>query len=162
MTNKTLSTIILFENTIYNQKENIMFFDNVLKNIGKIFSQDKLPIINGIVSKDNYFKIDINLNSYSMRINKSDFCENYFDEENYSYINISGTVIYKNHTINYGEGSHGGEGFIIIIDVNNKIKWIMFHDEINPIEKLEITNNKIIGINNCGIKYEFEIDWENI
>ena len=38
----------------------------------------------------------------------------------------------------------------------------MFHDEINPIEKLEIKNNKIIGINNCGIRYEFEVDWKNI
>ena len=38
----------------------------------------------------------------------------------------------------------------------------MFHDEINPIEKLKINKNKIIRINNCGIKYEFEVNWENM
>ena len=143
-------------------KENIILFENVLQNIGKTFFQDKLPIINGIIEKENYFKIDIDLNKYTMKLNKSDFSKKYLEEENYSDISISGKIKYKSYTINYGEGSYGGEGFIIIFDGNNKTKWLMFHDEINPIEKLEIKNNKIIGINNCGIRYDFEVDWENI
>ena len=139
-----------------------MLFENVLQNIGKTFFQDKLPIINGIIEKENYFKIDIDLNKYTMKLNKSDFSEKYLEKENYSDISISGKIKYKNYTINYGEGSYGGDGFIIILDENSKTKWLMFHDEINPIEKLEIKDNKIIGINNCGIRYEFEVDWENI
>jgi hypothetical protein len=38
----------------------------------------------------------------------------------------------------------------------------MFHDRINPIEKIETGGNKIIGINNCNIKYEFNINWEEL
>ena len=132
-----------------------MLFENILQNIGKTFLLDKLPIINGIIEKENYLKIDIDLNKYSMKLNKSDFSEKYLEEENYSEINISGNIKYKNYKINYGEGSYGGDGFIIIMDENNKTKWLMFHDEINPIEKIEIKKNKIIGINNCGIRYEF-------
>jgi hypothetical protein len=38
----------------------------------------------------------------------------------------------------------------------------MFHDKINPIENIEIDENKIIGINNCNVKYEFSINWNKI
>ena len=143
-------------------KEKIMPYKKVLQIIGETFFQDKLPIINGIIEEKNYFKINIDLNEYSMKLSKIDFSEKYLEEENYSDISISGKIKFKNYTISYGEGSYGGDGFIIVMDENNKTKWLMFHDEINPIEKLEIKNNKIIGINNCGIRYEFEVDWENI
>ena len=139
-----------------------MFIENILQNVEKTFFQGKLPIINGIIEKENYLKINIDLNKYTMKINKSDFSEKYLEDENYSDISISGKIKYKNYTINYGEGSYGGDGFIIILDGNSKTKWLMFHDEINPIEILEIKKNKIIGINNCGIRYEFEVDWESI
>ena len=139
-----------------------MGFEKVLQNIGEIFSREKLPTINGVITKEKYFKLTMDLNNYSMELNESDFYEQYLEEENYSDISISGEITHKNHTVIYGEGSYGGDGFIIIIGESNKVKWLMFHDEINPIVKLEITNNKIIGINNCGIKYEFEVDWENI
>ena len=139
-----------------------MIFEKVLQNIGKTFFQDKLPIINGIIEKENYLKIDIDLNKYSMKLKKADFSEKNVKEENYSDISISGKIKFKNYTINYGEGSYGGDGFIIILDENSRTKWLMFHDEINPIEKLEIKDNKIIGLNNCETRYEFEVDWENI
>jgi hypothetical protein len=48
------------------------------------------------------------------------------------------------------------------MDKNNNIVWIMFHEKINPIEKIEIEVNKIIGVNNCNIRYEFNINWNEI
>ena len=139
-----------------------MYLKNILHKIGKVFSQYKLTIINGIITKEKYFKISIDLDKYSMELSISDFSEKHLGEGNYSDIDISGKIVYKNYTIKYGEGSYGGDGFIIIIGKDNKIKWLMFHEEINPIENMEIRDNKIIGINNCGIKYEFEIDWKNL
>ena len=137
-------------------KENI---SNIFEEIIKLYCKNKLPIMNGIITKDEFIKININENK--LFFNKIDFDKSIsLLEENCSDIDIFREIKYKNYTLYCGEGSYGGDGFIIITDKNNKIIWIMFHDEINPIENIEIGNNKIIGINNCNIKYEFTIKLE--
>ena len=124
-----------------------------------MFFQEKLPIINGIITKEGYFKMDIDLKRHSMRLSGSALKEECLEDSNQSDISVSGSVVYKNHIIHHGEGSYGGDGFIAVIGEGNKLEWLMFHDEINPIEKLEITDKGVIGINNCGVRYEFYVDW---
>jgi hypothetical protein len=142
-------------NTVLNQ-ENI---NNIFEEIVKLYYKDKLPIINGIITKDEFIKININNNK--LYFSKADFDkETSLLEEDCSDIDIFREIKHKNHTLYCGEGSYGGDGFITVADENNKIIWIMFHDKINPIENIEIENNKIIGINNCNKKYEFIINWK--
>jgi hypothetical protein len=113
--------------------------------------------MNGIITKEEFIKININENK--LFFTKDDFSKNIsLLEEDCSDIDIFRKIKYKKYTLYCGEGSYGGDGFIVITDENNKIIWIMFHDKINPIENIEIENNKIIGINNCNKKYKFNIN----
>jgi hypothetical protein len=143
-----------------NNKSN-EYFHNVFLNIEKLYFENKIPLFNGIITRDKYIKMDINENKILLT-------EYAFDknisllEKDCSCTDVYKKIEYKNYVIHYGEGSYGGDGFIAVIDKNNKIKWIMFHEYINPIEKVEVGNNKIIGINNNNIKYEFEINWEEL
>jgi hypothetical protein len=139
-------------------KENI---NNIFEEIIKLYYKNKLPIMNGIITKDEFIKINITENK--VVLNKNDFDKNIsLSEKDCSDINIFREIKYKNYTLLCGEGSYGGDGFIIIMNKDNKIIWVMFHDNINPIENIEIDNNKIIVINNCNIKYEFSINWDKI
>lgn len=132
-----------------------------ISDIEKLYFKGKLPIINGIITKDKYIKINIDKNILSF-----DETNNYENisslEDDCSNVNVFNAIRYKDYTAYFGEGSYGGDGFITIIDKNNKIVWIAFHDRINPIIDLEIFADKIIAINNCDIKYVFNINWEEI
>jgi hypothetical protein len=137
------------------------YFHNIFLNIEKLYFKNKLPLFNGILTKDKYIKININGNK--IILNECVFDKNIsLLEKDCSCTDVYKKIEYNNYVIHYGEGSYGGDGFIAIIDENNKIKWIMFHENINPIEEVEIGNNKIIGINNNNIKYEFEINWKEL
>ena len=57
---------------------------------------------------------------------------------------ILNKIEYKDFIICCGEGSYGGDGFITIMNKDNNILWIMFHEEINPIIKIEIETNSVI------------------
>jgi hypothetical protein len=134
-------------------KKNI---NNIFEEIIKLYYKNKLPIMNGIITKDKFIRININENK--LFFDESDFDKSIsLLEEDCSDIDIFREIKYKSYTLCCGEGSYGGDGFIIIMDENAKIIWIMFHDKINPIENIEINNNKIIVINNCNKKYEFTI-----
>ncbi|MDR1390647.1 MAG: hypothetical protein LBJ31_11820, partial [Treponema sp.] len=105
--------------------------------IEKLYLKNKLPLFNGIITKDKY--IEININENGIILNESVFDKNIsLLEEDCSCVDVHKEIEYNNYVIHYGEGSYGGDGFIAIMDKNNKIKWIMFHENINPIEKIEI------------------------
>jgi hypothetical protein len=132
-------------------------YSDVLADIEKLYSQYKLPVINGIITKDDFMKI-------SFKDGKLECIRSVFDnislrEEECSDIDIVKKTEREDYTLYCGEGSYGGDGFIMIADKNDKIRWLLFHERINPIENVEIENNIIIGINNCKKRYEFKIDW---
>jgi hypothetical protein len=149
----------------------------LLLNMGKVFDtierlyfSDNLPLIEGIITKDKYVKIIAQEDE--ILSNQSDFHLLYqsgFDknisllEKDCSYIDTRYKIEYEDYILSCGEGSWGGDGFIVIINLkNNNLKWCMFHSFINPIEKIEIENNKLIGINNLNVSYEFDIYWEKL
>lgn len=135
-------------------------YSNVLAVIEKLYSQYKLPIINGIITKDDFIKI--NFKDGKLEFIRSVFDDNTLRKEECSDIDIIKKTEHEDYVLYCGEGSYGGDGFIMITDKNDKIRWLMFNERINPIEKVEIENNRIIGINNCNKKYEFNIDWEKL
>ncbi|MCL2148302.1 MAG: hypothetical protein FWH47_03075 [Methanomassiliicoccaceae archaeon] len=136
-----------------------MQLEDVLRRCGAMFLRERLPIINGVITKEGYLKMDIDLERCSMRLRASPLTEECLGEGNQSDISVSGSVVCKSHVVHHGEGSYGGEGFIAVTGEGDRLVWLMFHDEINPIERLEITDKGVIGVNNCGARYEFGIDW---
>jgi hypothetical protein len=157
-------------------------YSDVLADIEQLYSQYKLPVINGIITKDDFIKISFKDIVFCERLRgvtpsankrryfdgKLEFIRSVFDdntllrEEECSDIDIIKKTEHEDYVLHCGEGSYGGDGFIMITDKNDKIRWLLFHERINPIEKVEIENNRIIGINNCNKKYEFNIDWEKL
>jgi hypothetical protein len=130
--------------------------------IKELYCQSRLPLINGIITKEKYIEIAISEHKIIS------FTEREIDknisllEEDCSCIDIFNKIEYQKFVLACGEGSYGGDGFITIADKENNLLWVMFHEKINPIEKMVIENNKIIGINNCALKYEFAINWETL
>jgi hypothetical protein len=143
---------------IKNMKDNI---NSIFEEIVKLYYKNKLPIMNGIITKDAF--TGINIKEDKICLTKTGFDNNIsLLEKDCSDIGVCREIKYKNYTLHYGEGSYGGDGFITIMDKDHKIIWIMFHEYINPVENIEIEDNKIIAINNCNIKYEFSINWDRI
>lgn len=57
-----------------------------------------------------------------------------------------------------GEGSFGGDGFVVVESQTDfKVKWIAFFETANPFEKLEIFEDKIFAYNNLNEKWIFDI-----
>lgn len=50
-----------------------------------------------------------------------------------------------------GEGSYGGDGFILAeTNKSNQMVWLISFDDANPFVKLEKKGNFLFSINNCG------------
>jgi hypothetical protein len=137
--------------------------------IKELYHNGYLPLIDGIITKEKYTKIDVEY-SYKCKgeIMLKEECEFIDNEillqENCSSIGRSDFpetyIKYKDFAIDYGEGSWGGDGYIVVMDKTYNVLWIMFHQLISPIEELK--ENKIIGINNCYADFEFQIDWKKL
>jgi hypothetical protein len=148
--------------------ENININEAFLK-IKELYRNGYLPLIDGIITKDKYTKIDVEYN-YKCKgeIVFKEECE-FIDNEILLQENCSsidrpdfpdGYIKYKDFAIGYGEGSWGGDGYIVVMDKMYNVFCIMFHQLINPIEEIKLKENKIIGINNCYADFEFQIDWK--
>ena len=150
----------------YEFKSKKLSIYDAFSKIEKLYHKGHLPLIDGIITKEKYIKIDVKYN-YGCKGEITSFIEEeHFDNISLlekSCSSIGGhTMEYENFIINYGEGSWGGDGYIVIMNKAKNVLWIMFHSFINPIEIIEIEENKIIGINNCHSKFEFKINWKEI
>jgi hypothetical protein len=83
-----------------------------------LYFKDKIPLINGFLTKESYVKISIDGDKMTL------LTDNNFD---------------KNISISEEDCS-----------------------DIGILNKIEVSDNKITGINNCNIKYEFAIDWKEL
>ena len=76
----------------------------------------------------------------------------------FSYVNDELLIPNTDIKILCGDGSLGGDGFVLAASVeNNEIFWLVFLDDANPFLKLEYHNDFIIVINNLNEKWKFEI-----
>lgn len=127
---------------------------------------ERIPIVNGIIYSDGYvdrINVDYNGNKRVIfrdgKIHLNDLLDN--DELGYSSIIINKKLENPDNKLNIycGEGSYGGDGFVVVesqIDV--KVKWIAFFETANPFEKLEIMEDKIFAYNNLNEKWIFNIN----
>ena len=56
-----------------------------------------------------------------------------------------------------GEGGMGGDGFLALTDVANRLLWIAFFDFSNPFVFVEIARSEIIAKNNLEESWHFQI-----
>ena len=56
-----------------------------------------------------------------------------------------------------GEGSYGGDGFIVTLDADNKICWAAVFDCSNPFVQLQQRGEELVAINNLGECWVFPL-----
>ncbi|AEY67512.1 hypothetical protein [Clostridium sp. BNL1100] len=126
----------------------------------------KLPIINGIIYPNgNIDWLNVNVidgkrsieNGSQLHIN--DLIAD--DELGFADVYIRGKVEddKRDVTIYCGEGSFGGDGFVVVESrKDKKAVWIAFFEESNPFEKVEVVGEFIYVYNNLKEKWRFCIN----
>jgi hypothetical protein len=134
--------------------------------INSEWANRKLPIVNGIVYSDgsiDLIEISFVGNKRNIQHNGKSSLNNLLskNELGFSSIMIASKVedVNKKICVYCGEGSFGGDGFVVVeSNIDSCIKWIAFFENANPFEKIEIINDKIFAYNNLGEKWEFDIN----
>ena len=57
-----------------------------------------------------------------------------------------------------GEGSHGSDGVVALLDADSNFHWLAFFDFSNPFEHAEIADGCVRAINNLGETWIFPVD----
>ena len=113
-----------------------------------------LPIINGIMYSDGHvdnIKISIRTNHKRTlcKQERNILCDNEIDYT-YAYPNAELIVEEMNCKIICGEGSYGGDGFILAVSLDsNQMLWLASFDESNPFVSIYAEKQQIYVINNC-------------
>lgn len=126
----------------------------------------KIPIVNGIIYQDGSVDcIEISYVGKSRsiqhgnKIHLDDLLSK--NELGFSSVMIANKLedFHNNINVYYGEGSFGGDGFVLVESSNDfQIKWIAFFENANPFEKVEIKNNLIYAHNNLKEIWKFELN----
>ncbi len=134
--------------------------------INREWKSGRLPIINGILYEDgsmDCINIDFDVRErtveYIRKVHINELLSQ--GEIGFSYITVNNKVIHleKQITVYCGEGSYGGDGFVVVqSNVGIGILWIAFFETANPFISIEITDNTIYAINNLKEKWSFNID----
>ena len=120
--------------------------------ISKLWQDDKLPVINGLLKADGSF---YELEANGLRLSKPiDIAEKNYNEE---FSHVDATVSLSHMGIDYhcGCGSHGSDGWLLAMN-GEKVDWLFF-DYVNPFEKAWIENDKIHAVSNLGVEWIFPI-----
>jgi len=118
-----------------------------------LWKDKKLPIIDGLLYNSTLYEIDDEkleckvLNKKPFLLAKKDYLKKYF-----SYIHTHKSIEYKGMKIYAGEGSWGGDGFILVLTKEGQLYWLWM-DMINPIEDIECKNDVIYAVNNCEAEF---------
>lgn len=137
--------------------------------INREWNKKRLPIVNGIVYKDgsvDWINISLSGNKRVIEHGSKVHLDELLSENELGFSNIiiSDKIIdLINKTIVYcGEGSYGGDGFIVVeLMKDSQISWIAFFENANPFEKVEVIDKFVLAYNNLGEVWRFKIDTPN-
>ncbi|MNW23475.1 hypothetical protein D3C74_01780 [compost metagenome] len=104
--------------------------DTIIYESGKVINIDidYIPNDQFIYS----FKREYRLN-YGEQSTLAALADSYDDDDIWSEVQINDTLsVNKETVVLCGEGEMGNEGFIVIADSNNKVKWALFSTTSNP------------------------------
>lgn len=113
-----------------------------------------LPIINGIMYANGHVdNIKISVRTDHTRTLCKQKCNIvYTNEMNYTYAYPNAELIVEemNCKIICGEGSYGGDGFILAVSLDsNQMLWLASFDESNPFVSIYVEKQQIYVVNNC-------------
>lgn len=118
--------------------------------------RDTLPIVNGILYSNGHIeRYAINADENWHRTVSKDHTTTAISLENIieTVACINDECICADMDIKFtcGEGSYGGDGFILAEKNKSKqMVWLISFDDANPFVKLERKGNLLFAINNCG------------
>ena len=126
-----------------------------------------LPIVNGIVYANGVvqrYTIQTDRNGRRLEIHPSPSDDQNKTVETKAYINDALEWSDRNVEFFIGEGSYGGDGFILAECVStNKMLWLISFDNANPFVKLSRYDTLLLAENNCGEEWAVAMhDMENV
>ncbi len=131
---------------------------------------EELPIINGVLYPDgNYddmFIVTDKNNKRNIYHSNTRLQFPFSDDTVYSSIIIQSEIICDdlNCKAVCGEGSYGGDGFVMLENlITKKLLWLASFDNSNPFISIQRDKNGFIVTNNCNEKWYFDIsDTDNV
>lgn len=120
----------------------------------------KFPIINGIMYGDGYIEgVDILTQSDRKRIlRKHRFCSQSDIIYSHAYPNSELILEEMNSKNICGEGSYGGDGFILSMTLDsNQLLWLASFDDSNPFISIQLKEHRIYVTNNCYEVWKIDV-----
>ena len=125
--------------------------------IQKLWEQGQLPILNGILlAEGTYYAVNHNVPE-TTEIDITAQNSKFDPEYDFSCINILVATEYNGHNIYCGDGSFGGDGFVIVLDGSGKISWLFMHEQANPFVNMQIDGHRLEIQNNCLVTWRFNL-----
>lgn len=117
-----------------------------------------LPVVNGVVYSDGRverYTISVDENRRRTLSNGGISCDIF---ESVAYVNDELTCEDMGIKFACGEGSYGGDGFVLAERSNtSELIWLMSFDDSNPFVKLERKEGSLFAENNCGEVWHINI-----
>jgi len=137
-----------------------------MKNLNTLWLEEVLPVANGIIFEDGkiiQFSVDgkthekvitpIKKTKLSIFLEEEVFVDSSIDRLAEIALN-SDTGFFKGIC---GEGSWGGDGFVVLLKDRNTVAWAAVFDYSNPFEKINFINGNLVACNNLGELWFFPI-----
>lgn len=149
---------------VLNETDKIQVWEDIAEKLiswtGKKYKfnslSEKIPIVNGILYPDGNFE----------QINTQKTKFEFSEDTIFSDIIINSEIICEDsgYKAICGEGSYGGDGFVMLEKLHTKeLLWLASFDNSNPFIDIIYSGNNIIATNNLYKKYCFDIsDIKNI
>lgn len=123
----------------------------------ELWHKGRLPLLNGFLLGDGRcFGVKHNV-PYSAVLNIAPQSITIDPAKDYSAIDIMAETVYDGDHIYCGEGSFGGDGFVIALSDINKIAWLFIYDNANSFVSMQIRDGVLCIQNNCQITWRFNL-----
>jgi len=130
----------------------------ILDIISESWHNEELPVIDGLIKSDgSFYDIEVDDDCRPVEMNYQPTCRDSYFEYCSSVLGFT-SITHSGITYYCGEGSYGGDGFLLAINSDNKVEWLFFSQYANPFEKLWVANNEIHVMSNLNIEWIFPVD----
>lgn len=126
--------------------------------IQSMWEKDRLPILNGLLLADgSCFAVRHNVpEAAELDISPQTF--NFDPDYDYSAVDTMAETPWDDGMIYCGEGSFGGDGFVIVLSGTGAIRWLFMHDSANPFVNMQIDDGTLYIQNNCLVTWRFNLN----
>lgn len=123
----------------------------------KLWAREHLPILNGLLLADGrYFAVGHDVPESDV-LTITPQILNVDPDYDYSAAVTLAETAWDNGMIYCGEGSFGGDGFVMVVSGNGDMRWLFMHEHANPFVNLQIENDMLYIQNNCLVTWRFSL-----